>query len=73
MSRRPIILLLCSVILAAISVLGAAAFTPIKDGSNPPAWQAVLYFCFLGIFALSILVAIASVIWLLVTKIRKPN
>jgi hypothetical protein len=66
MNRRPIVLFLCSVIGGAIGVLGWSSFVPIKDGNPTPPWQEMWFSASVALLALSVIGAVASVIWLLV-------
>ncbi len=71
--RRPIVLCLCSVIIGAFSVVGVALFTPARDGNPTPPGQVVGWLSSLAVFAASVITGIASLVWLLVAIIRKPN
>jgi flagellar biogenesis protein FliO len=73
MTRRPIVLLLCSVISGAIGVLVFAFNVPRKDGSTMPVGQQVLFFSSFGLVGLSIISVIIALIWLVVALVRKSS
>jgi hypothetical protein len=50
-------------IIAAIGVLGCAAFTSSKNGDNAPMWQNVIYFSSLALVAIGIIGVPLSLLW----------
>jgi hypothetical protein len=70
--RRPTTLFLCCVIVGAISVIGCALYVPVHN-RTPPLGQLIAFYTSLGLLAASFITAIASLVWLAVAMIRKPN
>ena len=62
MKKRPVLLLLSSVIIGAIAVLGCAAFAlPRED--HIATWHMVLFFGSLGLVGISVISVLASLVW----------
>ena len=70
MTRHPLVSFLCSVIVAALAILGCAVFVPTKNGTAVPDWQFDLFFVSLVMLALGVLGDISSLIWLLIAVNR---
>ena len=70
--RRPIILFLCCVIVGGIGVIGCVLYIPTHH-KTPPLGQLIAFYASFSLLMASLITAIASLVWLAVVMIRKPN